>query len=31
MAAPLEYPFGTVNIETAGRWLHLAPEEDREV
>jgi len=31
MANPLEYPFGTVNTETAGRWLHLAPEEDREV
>ena len=28
MANPLEYPFGTVNTETAGRWLHLAPEED---
>ena len=31
MANPLEYPFGTVNTETAGRWLHLPPEEDREV
>jgi len=31
MANPLEYPFGTINTETAGRWLHLAPEEDREV
>jgi hypothetical protein len=31
MANPLEYPFGTINSETAGRWLHLAPEEDREV
>ena len=28
MANPLEYPFGTINTETAGRWLHLAPEED---
>ncbi len=31
MANPLEYPFGTINTETAGRWLHLSPEEDREV
>jgi len=31
MANPLEYPFGTVDTETAGRWLHLAPEEDREI
>ncbi len=31
MAHQLEYPFGTVDTETAGRWLHLAPEEDREV
>jgi hypothetical protein len=31
MANPLEYPFGTINSETAVRWLHLAPEEDREV
>ncbi len=31
MANPLEYPFGTVNTETAGRWLRLEPEEDREV
>ena len=28
MANPLEYPFGTINTETAGRWLHLTPEED---
>jgi hypothetical protein len=31
MANPLEYPFGTVNTGTAGRWLHLTPEEDGEV
>ncbi len=31
MADWLEYPFGTIDTETAGRWLHLAPEEDREV
>jgi len=31
MANPLEYPFGTVNTATAGRWMHLAPDEDREV
>ena len=28
MANPLEYPFGTVNVETAGRWMHLPPDED---
>jgi len=28
MANPLEYPFGTVNVETAGRWMHLSPDED---
>ena len=28
MADQLEYPFGTIDTETAGRWLHLAPEED---
>jgi hypothetical protein len=28
MANPLDYPFGTINTETAGRWLHLAPEDD---
>ena len=31
MANPLEYPFGTIDTRTAGRWLHLSPEEDREV
>jgi hypothetical protein len=31
MADPLEYPFGTVNTDTAARWLHLPPEEDRVV
>lgn len=31
MANQLEYPFGTIDTETAGRWLRLAPEEDREV
>ena len=28
MANPLEYPFGIVNVETAGRWMHLSPDED---
>ena len=28
MANPLEYPFGTIDTETAGRWLHLAPDAD---
>jgi len=31
MASPLEYPFGTIDTGTAGRWLHLPPEHDREV
>lgn len=31
MANSLEYPFGTIDTGTAGRWLRLAPEEDREV
>ncbi len=31
MANGLEYPFGTIDTDTAGRWLHLAPEEDRAV
>jgi hypothetical protein len=31
MTNPLEYPFGTINTETAGRWLQLSPEEDQEV
>jgi hypothetical protein len=28
MANQLEYPFGTINTETAGRWLRLAPGDD---
>jgi len=28
MADRLEYPFGTIDVETAGRWLHLAPADD---
>jgi hypothetical protein len=28
MSNPLEYPFGTVNTETAGRWIRLTPAED---
>ena len=28
MADRLEYPFGTVDVETASRWMRLAPEED---
>ncbi len=31
MANQLEYPFGTINVGTAGRWLHLAPEDDGRV
>ena len=31
MADQLSYPFGTIDTETAGRWLHLPPEQDREV
>jgi hypothetical protein len=31
MANQLEYPFGTIDTETAGRWLHLSPDEDRHV
>ena len=28
MADRLEYPFGTVDVETASRWMQLAPDED---
>ena len=28
MANPLEYPFGTINVETAGRWMHLDASDD---
>ena len=28
MADRLEYPFGSIDVETAGRWLQLSPEED---
>lgn len=31
MAERLEYPFGTIHVETAGRWLHMDPVEDRAV
>jgi hypothetical protein len=31
MADRLEYPFGTIDTDTAGRWLRLAPEDDRDV
>ena len=28
MADPLTYPFGTVDTETASRWMHLSPDDD---
>ena len=28
MADRLEYPFGSIDVETASRWMHLAPDED---
>ncbi len=28
MADRLEYPFGTVDVDTASRWMRLAPDED---
>ena len=28
MADRLEYPFGSIDVETAGRWMQLSPEED---
>ena len=31
MAERLEYPFGSIDVETAGRWLQLAPEDDGNV
>lgn len=31
MADQLRYPFGTVNTETAARWMNLTPEEDGKV
>lgn len=31
VANPLEYSFGTVNTDTAGRWLHLSQDEDKQV
>jgi hypothetical protein len=31
MADRLEYPFGTVDVETASRWMRLAPAEDSHV
>jgi len=30
-ADQLQYPFGTIDVGTAGRWLHLAPEDDGRV
>ena len=31
MADRLEYPFGTIHVDTAARWMQLDPSEDREV
>jgi hypothetical protein len=31
MADRLEYPFGSIDIETAGRWMQLPPEDDGSV
>jgi hypothetical protein len=31
MAARLAYPFGSIDVETAGRWLQLPPEDDGHV
>ena len=31
MAEQLEYPFGTVNAQTAARWITMAPDEDGHV
>ena len=28
MADRLEYPFGSIDVETAGRWLQMSPEDD---
>ena len=28
MAEQLEHPYGTINIELVGRWLHMKPEDD---
>lgn len=28
MAEQLEHPYGTINIELVGKWLHIKPEED---
>jgi hypothetical protein len=28
MAASLEYPFGSIDVETAGRWMQLPPGDD---
>jgi hypothetical protein len=28
MADRLEYPFGSIDVETAGRWMRLPPEDD---
>ncbi len=31
MADRLDYPFGSIDVETAGRWLQLPPEDDGHV
>ena len=31
MADRLEYPFGSIDVETASRWLKMAPDEDNSV
>jgi hypothetical protein len=31
MSDRLDYPFGSIDVETAGRWLHLSPGDDRTV
>jgi hypothetical protein len=31
MADRLEYPFGSIDIETASRWMHLPPEDDGDI
>lgn len=28
MAEQLEYPYGTINVELVGAWLHMKPEDD---
>jgi len=31
MTDRLEYPFGSIDIETASRWMHLPPEDDGDI